>query len=133
MPDSPIWVDRAEVLHLHRRSIERFGGSHGIRDEGLLESALQRPEHHAYYQPDLSLAMLAALYCHGIVKNHPFIDGNKRTGFLTAAMFLVVNGYSLTPPVGSAAPMIEQVAAGEASLENLAAWIGQHLVEDSSV
>lgn len=130
MSNSPIWVERADVLHIHTRSIERFGGSHGIRDEGLLESALRRPENHWYYQPDVSLAMLAALYCHGIVKNHPFIDGNKRTGILTAEAFLLLNGLTLAASVGTVAPVIEQVAAGTLSLEELAAWIEEHSKPD---
>ncbi|MEM6648445.1 MAG: type II toxin-antitoxin system death-on-curing family toxin, partial [Bacteroidota bacterium] len=95
-----------------------------------LESALQRPENHWYYQPDVSLTTLAALYCHGIVKNHPFIDGNKRTGFLTAETFLLLNDLTLTAPVGTVAPMIEQVAAGTRSLEELAAWIEEHSKPD---
>ncbi|MEM1096816.1 MAG: type II toxin-antitoxin system death-on-curing family toxin [Bacteroidota bacterium] len=130
MSNSPIWVERADVLHIHTRSIERFGGSHGIRDEGLLESALRRPENHWYYQPDVSLAMLAALYCHGIVKNHPFIDGNKRTGILTAEAFLLLNSLTLAAYAGTVAPVIEQVAAGTLSLEELAAWIEEHSKPD---
>src|SRR5437870_1311193 len=87
----PVWVFREVVLMLHEQSLAQFGGSAGVRDEGLLDSALGRPQHRfAYGKP--TLFNLAANYAFGLVKNHPFIDGNKRTGFIVALTFLEFNG-----------------------------------------
>src|SRR3990167_3961748 len=88
----PVWVLRATVLALHEQLLAEFGGSSGIRDTGLLESALARPENlFAYGKPDI--VDLAASYGAGLVKNHPFVDGNKRIGFMVAVLFLELNGY----------------------------------------
>ena len=87
----PEWILRETVLALHEQLLAEFGGSKGIRDEGLLNSALDRPENlFVYGQPTLS--ELAAAYSFGLVKNHPFVDGNKRIGFAIAAVFLQLNG-----------------------------------------
>src|SRR5256885_15062597 len=87
----PVWVFRESVIMLHEQSLAQFGGAVGIRDEGLLDSALARPPHRfACAKP--TLFDLAASYAFGLVKNHPFIDGNKRTGFIVAVVFLELNG-----------------------------------------
>jgi death-on-curing protein len=114
------------VHALHRESIARFGGSDGTRDAGLLESALARPQHRAAYEDVVSLFTLAADYCLGIVKNHPFVDGNKRSGILAAATFLSLNGCDFRPPETSIVQMIVALAAGEADGDALAAWFREY-------
>ncbi|MEQ9347262.1 MAG: type II toxin-antitoxin system death-on-curing family toxin [Thalassospira sp.] len=95
----PEWVTRADVEAIHEQIIEIGGGSHGLRDAPLLESALARPQNlHAYGETDIFL--LAASYPEGIARNHPFIDGNKRTAFLTADLFLTDNGQHLNMAPG---------------------------------
>src|SRR5438309_11798057 len=97
MSVEPTWLLREFVITVHERLIAEYGGSSGLRDEGLLESALARPVHLFTYGTP-SLAQLAASYAVGIAKNHAFIDGNKRTAFVAAAVFLERNGLNLTAP-----------------------------------
>jgi death on curing protein len=113
----PVWVDLADALSFHEEMLARFGGLPGVRDEGLLESALHRPRQlFGYGQPDLF--ELAAAYASGIVRNHPFLDGNKRAGFMAAALFLEINGLSFQAPeedvvlhtLGLAARQIDEAA-----------------------
>lgn len=87
----PLWMEAADAVAIHEKMLALFGGLPGLRDAGLLESALARPQHLFRYEPP-SLPELAAAYAAGIVRNHPFLDGNKRTGFVLAAAFLEVNG-----------------------------------------
>lgn len=116
-----VWVLDAAVMIAHEISLANFGGSDGIRDVALLESALGKPENlYAYGKPDLQ--DLAASYTYGIVKNHPFVDGNKRTGFLTGALFLELNGLSLIASEPDATQIIVGVAAGDISEATLARW-----------
>lgn len=122
----PRWLTPAMVQALHRESIARFGGSEGMRDAGLLESALARPQHRAAYEDVVSLFGLAAEYCLGIVKNHPFLDGNKRSGILAAATFLSLNGYDFRPPETSIVQMIVALAAGEVDGDALTAWFREY-------
>jgi len=117
------WLSRAIVMALHHESIARFGGSDGIRDEGLLDSALGRPLNLAAYQPDASLFNLASYYCAGIVKNHPFVDGNKRTGLLAARTFLTLNGIEFEPDDAETVVMIEGLAAGTYGEAAIAVWL----------
>lgn len=89
--NDPLWIEKEDCLAFHSQMLARFGGREGIRDEGLLESALSRPRQLiSYGEP--TLYELAASYATGVVKNHPFIDGNKRSGFMSAALFLEING-----------------------------------------
>ena len=106
----PVWLSRGLVDALHQQSIEMAGGSQGLRDSGLLESALARPRNlHAYGETDIF--QLAASYAEGISQNHPFVDGNKRVAFSAADMFLLKNGYDLQPSKGDEhADMIEALA-----------------------
>lgn len=91
---APIWVEEAVIIAIHRRQLAEHGGSDGIRDRGLLESALFRPKNQfAYSSPNIF--DLAAAYGYGIVKNHPFIDGNKRTSYVVMRTFLKLNGYDI--------------------------------------
>jgi death on curing protein len=118
-----IWLSHAMVEAFHRESLVLFGGGDGLRDAGLLASALARPENVYAYEPDADVFRLAASYCHGIVKNHPFVDGNKRTGTLAAVAFLALNGVELTFDEPEIAAVIIGVASGEISEAEMAAWL----------
>lgn len=89
------WLRTDAVLAMHKRQIAEHGGGGGVRDLGLLESALARPQNIAVYEPDADIARLAAAYAFGIAKNHPFVDGNKRTSLVACRTFLILNGYQL--------------------------------------
>lgn len=118
----PMWVRRDVVLAFHERLLAEHGGAAGIRDEGLFESALGRAENlFAYGKP--TLFELAASYAFGLVKNHPFIDGNKRIGFATAALFLLLNGVRLGATEVDAVIRTLSLAAGEMSEADYAAWL----------
>ncbi len=120
------WVDRNILLLLHDESLAAHGGASGIRDEGLLDSALSRPLNLALYgEPDI--ADLAASYAFGLAKNHPFVDGNKRAAFLSIGLFLYANGKVLTASQTDATLTIMAVAAGERTEDDLAAWIRNYL------
>ena len=123
--DGPAWRSEKLVLALHAETLQQFGGTTGLRDEGRLESALSRPQNR-YAFADPSLFELAAAYCHGIVRNHPFVDGNKRTDLLAARVFLFRNGYQLDPDEAEMVRVVERVAAGEGGEEELAQWIEQN-------
>ncbi len=124
----PIWLDNRIALAMHETLIREYGGSGGVRDEGLLESALARPQNQAAYG-DPSLAELAAAYAFGIARNHAFVDGNKRTALMAAYTFLRMNGLRLSAPEVEAATMIRDLAAGEIGEEELAAWITANVEE----
>lgn len=118
----PVWVLREVVLLAHEQSLAQFGGSAGIRDEGLLDSALGKPQNlFAYGKP--TLFELAASYAFGIVKNHPFIDGNKRAGFVVAVAFLQHNGWRLEAGEVDATLRTLALAAGEMSEAAYADWL----------
>ncbi len=119
----PRWLSKKLVQVLHAESLSRFGGAPGVRDEGLLESALDRPRNLLSYGDDPSLFDLAAAYTEGLLKNHPFVDGNKRAGLLAARAFLFQNGYRLHPPEAETVHIIEGVAAGEIKAEELSNWL----------
>jgi death on curing protein len=107
----PVWIDDVVVLAIHDRQLVEHGGAAGLRDESLLHSALGRPlNHFAYASPDI--IELAALYTAGIVQNHPFVDGNKRTGFVVGILFLEMNGYRFTASEEAAAQAVLELAAG---------------------
>jgi death on curing protein len=118
----PVWVLRETVCTLHEQSLAEFGGEAGIRDEGLLDSALSKPENlFAYGKP--TIFDLAASYGFGLVKNHPFIDGNKRAGFITAIAFLELNGHRFHATEAEAAVRTLALAAGEISEKEFAVWL----------
>jgi death-on-curing protein len=110
---------------LHEESLANFGGARGIRDEGLLDSALVRPLHKFVYDEEDDLAVLAAAYGFGIAKNHAFVDGNKRTAFLALGLFLAINGKRLRAPQLDAIRTMLALAAGQLSEAELAEWIRQ--------
>ena len=116
------WVDKRALLLLHAESLAEHGGSAGLRDEGLLDSALARPLNLvAYGEPDF--ADLAASYAFGLAKNHPFVDGNKRAAFLSAGLFLALNGFRLTASQVDATQAVRALAGSEISEEAFARWL----------
>jgi death-on-curing protein len=108
-------------------SLAEFGGSEGIRDEGLLESALARARNLCCYEGITDVARLAAAYAFGIARNHPFVDGNKRAAFMSVGLLLGVNGYQIRADKADAARVIFAVASGEVGEEELASWIREHM------
>ncbi|MBP7476713.1 MAG: type II toxin-antitoxin system death-on-curing family toxin [Pyrinomonadaceae bacterium] len=117
------WLLIDRVLAIHSRQIAEHGGDDGVRDVGLLESALARPQNVAAYEPAADIASLAAAYAFGIVKNHPFIDGNKRTGYVVMETFLIKNGYTLNATPADKYTTFLQLAEGSLSEEELASWL----------
>jgi death on curing protein len=118
----PNWIEKADFLAVHSELLALFGGLDGLRDPGRLDAALDRPKNlFAYEDPDIF--DLAASYAHGIVVNHPFNDGNKRTGFVTAALFLETNGLSLTATEEAAVSMTLALASTEMSEKAYARWL----------
>ncbi len=120
--NEPFWLTREMVLAIQTQLLSRFGGLEGLRDEGLLESALSRPLQLLNYGSP-SMFDLAATYAHGIVKNHPFLDGNKRAGFMAAYTFLGVNGWRLEASEEQAVLQTLALAAGEIDADEFAAWL----------
>src|SRR4051812_26117009 len=118
----PFWLTRQMIIAIHDEQLAIHGGAGGLRDEGMLESALDRPRNKWAYEA-AELPELAAAYAYGIARNHPFIDGNKRTSLLALYTFLGLNGVDFIVPEANAAAMILALAAGEVSEENLARWI----------
>jgi death on curing protein len=121
--DEPRWLTRLALDMMHSELLLEHGGSPGVRDEGLIESALARPRNRHAYQPDTDLAALAAAYLYGLVKNHGYVDGNKRIGFAGAAVFLEMNGQELAASEPDAYELVEGVAAGRYSEEDAAEWL----------
>jgi death on curing protein len=120
--NEPYWLSKAECLALHEMMVAQYGGTLGLRDENLLESALAKPmQVFTYSSP--TLVDLAASYTLGIVKNHPFLDGNKRTGFMMGAGFLERNGIHFTASEADAAVRTLALAAGEMTEAAYAAWL----------
>jgi death-on-curing protein len=115
----PLWLTRQMIVAIHDEQLAIHGGASGLRDEGMLESALDRPRNRWAYER----AELAAAYAFGIARNHPFVDGNKRTSLLALYTFLGVNGIDFVVAEADAAAMILALAAGEVSEESLVRWI----------
>ena len=124
--DEPQWLRKDMVLGMHGMAVAKFGGSPGLRDESLLESVLDRPRNLFACGDEPSLFELAAAYCAGIVKNHPFIDGNKRAGDLAIRAFLRLNGYLYEPEEAEEVVMIVALAAREINEDALAVWTGEN-------
>ena len=108
----PVWIEPREVLALHDRLLALDGGATGLRDDGLLQSALARPRQLYAYADNPDLIDMAAAYTAGILRNHPFFDGNKRTGFVVGILFLELNGYHFTATEEVATQAVIQLAAG---------------------
>ena len=122
-----VWLDRAVILAIHDMQLAEHGGGAGVRDAGLLDSALGKPLHlQAYGEPPPDAAALAASYGYGISRNHPFIDGNERSGFVAAELFLRLNGLALHADDASCVLTMLAVAAGGMPEEEFAAWLRAH-------
>jgi death-on-curing protein len=128
----PIWVLPQVVTAIHKRQLAEHGGGGGVRAEGLLASGLARPQHLFTYSEGVKLTRLAAAYAFGIVRNHPFIDGNKRTAFVVAMLFLHLNGYTVTAPQEEKYKTFMALADGSLSEEALAEWLENHLRPSSA-
>lgn len=118
----PKWLARDMVLAIHDEAVAMFGGMAGVRNEGLLDSALDRPKNLLAYADTPTLFALAASLCFGLVKNYPFLDGNKRTGLLSVRAFLFLNGFAFEPRETDEVNTLVAVAAGEADEAVLARW-----------
>ena len=130
MTPGPIWV-RADVVEaIHRRQLAEHGGAEGVRDAGALASALDRPRNRLTYgNPAPDLAELAAAYGFGIARNHPFVDGNKRTALIVMRLFLKLNGAVLVATAGEKYDVVMSLAAGDLTEDALAKWVRAHLAE----
>jgi death on curing protein len=130
MPDEiriePHWLDSRDALAIHDRQIAEHGGLSGLRDSDLLESVLARAVNQWTYGAD-DPAALAAAYAYGVTRNHPFADGNKRTAWVLARLFLALNGHKITFDPQNAIQTVLALAAGELSEEELTAWFREHL------
>ncbi|CAG7856278.1 hypothetical protein MCAMS1_00698 [biofilm metagenome] len=120
------WISEDDALAIHADLINDYGGSHGVCDFVLLQSALAKPKNIFHYSEAPSLNELAASYTYGIVKNHPFIDGNKRTGFAVCTLFLEINGFTLDTSPKEAADIILALAAGSIGEAGLVEFLGKH-------
>jgi len=124
-----IWVADSVVLAIHEAQLAEHGGIAGIRDEGLLSSALARPQNLEAYGDDPDVAALAAAYAFGIARNHPFLDGNKRTAFVVMELFVNLNGRSLEADDTDCIATMMALAAGDLSEKTLAKWLREHIVK----
>lgn len=122
----PIWITAEMVQVIHDDQVATHGGAYGLRDEGLLASALARARHRYGYEEGADIYRLAADYGYGIARNHPFIDGNKRTAFGVMYVFLKVNGPDLDAPEPEVVLVMQALAAGELSEDGLAQWLRQY-------
>lgn len=123
-----VWLEKEAVLAIHDRQVAEHGGSAGVRDEGLLESALARPQQlHAYGDPAPDLADLAAALAYGLARNHPFLDGNKRTAAVCCETFVELNGATLEADDADLFPQYLSLAEGKLAERDFAAWLRQRL------
>lgn len=127
MSEAPAWVDKRALLLLHKESLAQFGGAGGLRNEGLLDSALDRPVNKYAYEGCKDLAVLAAAYGFGLARNHPFVDGNKRAAFLAVGVFLAMNGHRLKAKPVDAIEAILALASGSMDEAQFAEWIKRNL------
>jgi death-on-curing protein len=121
-PKEPLWITFEQAIAIHSRQLRRFGGAPGLRDQGMLRSALERPINKWRCEP-AELAELASAYAFGLAKNHAFVDGNKRIAFMTMVTFLLKNGVDFGPDPAQSTKIILALAAGEVSEVSLTRWI----------
>jgi death on curing protein len=119
----PLWIEERDALALHDRLLALHGGPAGLRDDGLLKSALARPQQHFAYAESPSMLDLAAAYTAGIVGNHPFVDGNERTGFVAGILFLELNGYRFTASEEDTARAVLDLASGKLDEAGYSAFV----------
>jgi death-on-curing protein len=126
----PVWIDEVDVLAIHDRLLAFHGGAEGLRDQGLLASALARARHIATFDSKADLIDMASAYTGGIVQNHPFVDGNKRTGFVVGILFLELNGYRFTATEAAAADAVLSLAAGTQSEADYTSFLCANVVRE---
>lgn len=124
----PVWLTRRMIGEIHHEQISEHGGSYGVRDDGLIDSALARPRNRWEYAEDVNLSGLAAAYGYGLAKNHGFVDGNKRVGFMAMYVFLRLNGVEIEAGEPEVVRLMTAVASGALGEEELAAWLKQSVV-----
>jgi death on curing protein len=122
----PLWIEERDALAIHDRLLALHGGATGVRDRDLLESALARPRQHHSYAKTSDVVQMAALYTAGIVRNHPFIDGNKRTGFVIGVLFLELHGFDFTASEADATQAVMALAAGTLDEAAFTAWLREN-------
>ncbi len=123
----PVWIETHDVLAIHDRLLALHGGKSGLRDRGLLESALARPRQHLAYADSPDLIEMAALYTAGVVCNHPFVDGNKRTGFVIGVLFLELNGFEFKASEEDTTQAVLSLAAGSLDEVRYGAWLRENV------
>ncbi|MFZ0955050.1 MAG: type II toxin-antitoxin system death-on-curing family toxin [Candidatus Sulfotelmatobacter sp.] len=123
----PLWIEVRDALAIHGRVLALHGGAAGVRDQALLESGLARPRQHHAYAPAVDIVELAALFAAGIVRNHPFIDGNKRTGFVIGVLFLELHGFVFTASEEDATQAVMALAAGSLDELGFATWLRENV------
>lgn len=128
----PVWIDESDAHALHERLLAAHGGAAGVRDEGLLQSALARARQIFSYDEGADVVDMASAYTTGIVKNHPFVDGNKRTGFVVGALFLELNGLKFTAPEDAATEAVMALAAGDIDEASYAAFLRKNVKAEAS-
>ena len=119
----PLWIEERDALAIHDRLLAVHGGGQGLRDRGLLQSALARPRQHHAYAGSRDIIAMAALYTAGIVRNHPFVDGNKRTGFVIGVLFLELHGFDFNANEEDGAQAVLDLAAGTLDEGAYATWL----------
>jgi death-on-curing protein len=122
----PIWIEERDALAIHDRLLALHGGAIGLRDRGLLESALARPRQHYAYAGESDVVEMAALYTAAIVRNHPFVDGNKRTGFVIGVLFLELHGFDFKASEEDATQAVMALAAGTLDEGGYTAWLREN-------
>ncbi|TVS11726.1 MAG: type II toxin-antitoxin system death-on-curing family toxin [Gammaproteobacteria bacterium] len=122
----PIWIGVDLAQAIHDRQLAEHGGPGGVRDEGALASALARPQQRLAYGQDVDIPTLAAAYAAGIARNHPFVDGNKRTAYVVCRTFLILNGWDMIGPLADRYPIFLGLAEGAISEDELTEWLRGH-------
>jgi death-on-curing protein len=125
----PTWIEERDILAIHDRLLAAHGGASGLRDRGLLQSALARPRQHRAYADSADVIEMAALYTAGIVRNHPFVDGNKRAGFVAGVLFLELNGFSFVANEEDATQSVLDLAVGTIDEAAFAAWLRANCIK----
>jgi death-on-curing protein len=127
----PVWIEAHDAIVLHERLLAAPGGAAGLRDEGLLATALARPQQHLAYAERPDVVGMAAIYTAGIVQTHPFVDGNKRTGFVVGILFLEMNGYRFSASEEDAARAVLDLAAGKIDEAGYEAFLRSNAAEEA--
>jgi death-on-curing protein len=127
----PVWIEAHDAIVLHERLLAAHGGAAGLRDEGLLATALARPQQHLAYAERPDVVGMAAIYTAGIVQTHPFVDGNKRTGFVVGILFLEMNGYRFSASEEDAARAVLDLAAGKIDEAGYEAFLRSNAAEEA--